>query len=49
MIVAGYTLEGMNSADEAVATASTAWSGAQYLQLKQLAWDRLVDYYTSMN
>ena len=49
MIVAGYTLEGMNSADEAVATASTAWSGAQYLQLKQLAWDRLVDYYNSMN
>ena len=49
MIVAGYTLEGMNNADEAVATASTAWSGAQYLQLKQLAWDRLVDYYNSMN
>ena len=45
----GYTQEGMNSAAEAVATASSAWGGTQYLQLKQLAWDRLVAYYDSLN
>ena len=45
----GYTAEGMNSADEAVTTVTTAWGGAQYLQLKQLAWDRLVEYYETLN
>ena len=48
-IAAGYTLDGMNSAEEAVATTTTAWGGAQYLQLKQLAWERLVAYYESLN
>jgi hypothetical protein len=48
-ISAGYTLEGMTNASEAVATTTGAWSGAQYLQLKQMAWDRLVEYYNSMN
>ena len=48
-IVAGYIQEGMNNAAESVATANTAWGGAQYLQLKQMAWDRLVEYYNSMN
>ena len=48
-IAGGYTQEGMNNASEAVATASTAWGGAQYLQLKQVAWDRLVEYYDSLN
>ena len=45
----GYAQEGMANADEAVATATTAWGGAQYLQLKQLAWDRLVAYYETLN
>ena len=48
-IVGGYTQEGMNNASEAIATATTTWGGAQYLQLKQLAWDRLVAYYDSLN
>ena len=48
-ISTGYTQEGMNNAAEAVTTASTTWGGAQYLQLKQLAWDRLVEYYNTMN
>ena len=47
-ISSGYTEQGMNSAEEAVATTTGAWGGAQYLQLKQLAWDRLVAYYDSL-
>ena len=48
-IAAGYVQDGMNNAEEAVATTTTAWGGAQYLQLKQLAWDRLVAYYDTLN
>ena len=48
-ICAGYTEEGMSNAAEAVATVSGAWGGAQYLQLKQLAWERLVEYYETLN
>jgi len=48
MIAVGFTGEGMNSADEAVATATTTWGGAQYLQLKQQAWDRLTAYYDTL-
>ena len=48
-IAAGYTQDGMNNADEAVATTTTTWGGAQYLQLKQLAWDRLTAYYETLN
>ena len=48
-IAAGYTQDGMNNAEEAVATTTTAWGGAQYLQLKQLAWERLTAYYETLN
>ena len=48
-IAAGYIQDGMNNAEEAVATTSTAWGGAQYLALKQQAWDRLVAYYETLN
>jgi len=48
-IAKGYTEEGMSSSAEAVTTVSTTWGGAQYLQLKQLAWDRLVAYYETLN
>ena len=48
-IAAGYTQDGMNNADEAVATTTTTWGGAQYLQLKQLAWERLTAYYETLN
>jgi len=48
-IAKGYTEEGMSSSAEAVTTVSTTWGGAQYLQLKQLAWDRLVEYYDTLN
>ena len=48
-IAAGYTQEGMGSASEAVSTVSGAWGGAQYLQLKQQAWERLVEYFETLN
>ena len=47
-IAAGYTEEGMSTAEEAAATVSGAMGGAQYLALKQQAFDRLVKYYESL-
>ena len=47
-ISAGYTEEGMTSADEAAATVSGTMGGAQYLALKQQAYDKLVKYYESL-
>nr|MBQ8244747.1 hypothetical protein [Oscillospiraceae bacterium] len=47
-IAAGYTEEGMSSAEEAAATVSGAMGGAQYLALKQQAYDKLVKYYESL-
>ena len=49
IIAAGYTEEGMGSAEEAAGTVNTAWGGVQYLALKQQAYDRLVAYYATLN
>ncbi len=49
MIAKGYTEEGMGSAAEAAETVKSAWGGAQYLQLKQMAYDRVVAYFNSLN
>ncbi|MGN0977389.1 MAG: hypothetical protein ACI4PH_04975 [Faecousia sp.] len=49
IIASGYTEEGMGSAAEAVQTVSTTMGGSQYLQLKELAWERLTAYYDSLN
>ena len=48
-IAAGYTEQGMTSAAEAANTVATALGGAQYLALKQQAYDRVVDYYNTLN
>ncbi len=47
-VAAGYAEEGMTSAEEAAATVSGAMGGAQYLALKQQAFDRIVKYYESL-
>ena len=47
-VSAGYTEEGMTSAEEAAATVSGTMGGAQYLALKQQAYDKLVKYYESL-
>ncbi len=49
IIAAGYVEEGMGSAEQAAETVLNAWGGAQYLQLKQMAYDRVVAYYNSLN
>lgn len=45
-IAAGYTAEA--SAEEAAQAVVDTMMGAQYLQLKQMAWDRLVAYYETI-
>ena len=49
IIVNGFTGEGLTSAEEAAATVTDAWSGKQYLALKNRAWGRLQEYYASLN
>ena len=49
LIAKGYTEQGMNSAAESANTISTTWGCAQYLALRQQAWDRLVAYYETLN
>jgi len=45
IIVSGFAAEGMFSADEAVNTVAESLNGADYLFLKQEAYDRLIEYY----
>ncbi len=47
-IVSGYTEQGMSGAEESANTVKDAMGGAQYLQIKQDAWDRLLTYYNSL-
>ena len=49
IIVGGFSLEGMGSAAEAANTVVETMSGKQYLMLKQDAYDRLMEYYVSLN
>ncbi len=49
LIVKGFTLDAMTSADEAAATVTDSWGGTQYSFLKTTAWQRLQDYYNSLN
>jgi len=49
IIVGGFTLEGMSSPEAAAATVADTMSGTQYLDVKNLAWQDLLDYYSSLN
>lgn len=49
IICGGYSGEGTSSAEETMTTVSNTWNGAQYLALKQDAWQRLVTYYNEIN
>ena len=49
IIAKGFSGEGTASAADTLKTVSETWKGTQYLQLKQLAWQRLVDYYKDIN
>lgn len=48
IIAKGFTGEGTSSAADTIKTISETWHGAQYLDLKQLAWEDLVSYYESL-
>lgn len=49
VIASGYTEGDMRSAEEALQTVQTAWGGAQYLALREQAWERLTAYYETLN
>ncbi len=49
IIVNGYTEEGMGSAEETAATVNQMMGGAQYLTIKQMAWNSLSDFYRELN
>ncbi len=48
IITKGFTGDGTSSAAETVTTVTETWHGAQYLELKELAWEDLVSYYESL-
>ncbi len=45
IIVNGFTLEGMSSPEAAAETVKGTMSGAQYLDIKELAWEDLLDFF----
>lgn len=47
LIASGYNDE-MYDAEDAVAVVSEDWGGMQYLNIKQDAWDRLLEYYAAI-
>lgn len=47
LIAAGYN-DDMYDAEDAAATVSEDWGGMQYLNIKQDAWDRLLEYYAAI-
>ncbi len=47
MIASGYN-DDMYDAEDAAAIVSDEWGGMQYLNIKQDAWDRLLDYYDTL-
>ncbi len=48
IIAAGFTAEGMTSAEEAASYVKDTMGGAQYLDIKEIAWEELLDYYASL-
>jgi len=49
IIAKGFTVEGMGSAEEAAAYVSDTMMGAQYLVIKEGAWEALLDYAETIN
>ena len=48
IIAGGFTGEGTTSPAECANTVANSWNGTQYLQLKNTAWDILLEEYSSM-
>ena len=47
LIASGYN-DDVYDAEDAAATVSDDWGGMQYLNIKQDAWDRLLEYYAAI-
>ena len=47
-IAKGYTLEGCSSAATTVNKVTNEWGGSQYLFIKQVAWNRLLKFYSQL-
>ncbi len=48
IIALGFTAEGMSDPEEAAATVADSWMGEQYLDIKEGAWEALLDYYAEI-
>ena len=48
IIVSGFTVEGMTSPEAAAEYVKDTMSGAQYLDIKEMAWEDLLAYYISL-
>ena len=47
IIALGFGAEGMSDPEEAAETVADSWMGIQYLDIKEGAWEALLDYYTA--
>jgi len=47
IIASGFSAEGMGSPEEAAEYVAGTMSGAQYLDIKQIAWEELLDFYNA--
>ena len=48
IIASGFTAEGMGSPEEAAEYVKEEMSGEQYLDIKEIAWEELLDYYETI-
>ena len=48
IIASGFTAEGMGSPEEAAEYVAEEMSGEQYLDIKEIAWEELLDYYETI-
>ena len=48
IIAKGFTAEGMSSPEEAAETVADTMMGTQYLDIKEGAWEALLDYYSEL-
>ena len=48
IIAKGMTFEGFSSPEEAASTVADTWNGLAYLDIKEMAWEELLDYYSAL-
>ena len=48
IIAVGFAAEGMGSPEEAAEYVKDTMSGAQYLDIKEVAWEELLDYFKGL-